>query len=439
MKLTTTKTNLRFSRRAMLKGVGASAALLPLLHAERAPGAAAGGFPKRFVSVVFTNGIVASDFYPTGADLTFGTTLKPLEPFKAKMVMPVGLDYSVVLNQPVDRVYDGHFTYPSLLTGTAETKVEGKNGMGPSLDQFLSDAIAQKASLAAPLVNIGIKSENEGTPSTWRAAGQKNTPEIDPAKLFARLFASTALPAAQIDVLRLRRQSVLDYVSKDLTAFSQRMGTDDKFKIQAHLDSIRTLEMQLATPVGQPMVACTKPPAPATGKLDTPTLAKAMFDLAAVALRCDLTRVVTFDMFTDTGGSGNTFPWLGINKDYHTIAHDGAASATLKTAIDAWILSNVANLAAQLDATVEGGGTALDNSVIMVASDMNEGALHYVGKIPFLVIGGAGGALKTGGRVVRYSKIPHNRLLATLSNAMDVPVTGYGDKAYPGTLPELIP
>ena len=438
MKLNTSKTSARFSRRGFLKSVGASAALVPLLHAERAPGATASGFPKRFVSVVFTNGIVAADFYPAGADLTFGTTLKPLEPFKAKMVMPVGLDYSVVLNQPVDRVYDGHFTYPSLLTGTAETKVEGKNGMGPSLDQTLSDAIAKQATLAAPLVNIGVKSENEGTPSSWRAAGQKNTNEIDPTKLFARLFASSALPPAQVDTLRLRRQSVLDYVGKDLTAFSLRMGTEDKFKIQAHLDSIRTLEKQLATPVGVPMVACAKPAAPATGKLDTPTLAKAMFDLAAVALKCDLTRVVTFDLFTDTGGSGNTFPWLGINKDYHTIAHDGAASASLKVQIDAWIMSNVANLVGQLDATMEGAGTALDNSVVMVASDMNEGALHYVGKIPFLVIGGAGGYLKTGGRVVRYSKVAHNKLLATISNAMDVPVTGYGDKAYPGTLPELV-
>jgi Protein of unknown function (DUF1552) len=431
--------NLRFSRRAMLKSVGASAAMLPLLHAERAPAATASGFPKRFVSVVFTNGIVASDFYPSGADLTIGTTLKPLEAFKAKMVMPVGLDYTVVLNQPVDRVYDGHFTYPSLLTGTAETKVEGKNGMGPSLDQVLSDNIAKQTALTAPLINIGVRSEGEGTPSSWRAANQKNTNEIDPTRLFARLFAGSALPPAQIDVLRLRRQSVLDYVSKDLTGFSLRLGTDDKFKIQAHMDSIRQLEMQLGGPSAMPgmAVACTKPAAPATGKLDTPTLMKSMFDLAAVALRCDLTRVVTFDLFTDTGGSGNTFPWLGINKDYHTIAHDGAASATQKMQIDAWIFSQIANLVGQLDATVEGAGTALDNSVILVASDMNEGALHYVGKIPFLVIGGAGGALKTGGRVVRYSKIPHNRLLATLSTAMDMPVTGFGDKAYPGTLPEL--
>src|SRR5205823_5395162 len=261
--------------------------------------------------------------------------------------------------------------------------------------------------------------------SSWRASGQQNTPETDPYRLFTRLFASTTMPPAQIDLVRLRRQSVLDYLTKDITRFGQRLGTDDRFKIQAHMDSIRELERQLqgtGAPPGTP-VACTPPTAPVQGaKLDTPALMKVMFDMAALALKCDVTRVITFDLFTDTGGAGNTFPWLGINTDYHTVAHAGAASATQKIMIDAWILSQVANLVGQLDATVEGTGTALDNSVVLAGSDMNEGALHYVGKIPFLVIGSAGGYFKTG-RVLRYSKVPHNRLLASICNAMDVPVT----------------
>ena len=43
----TAKTQLRFSRRAMLAGIGASAAFLPLIDAERAQAAGANGFPKR--------------------------------------------------------------------------------------------------------------------------------------------------------------------------------------------------------------------------------------------------------------------------------------------------------------------------------------------------------------------------------------------------------
>lgn len=430
----------RFSRRALLAGIGASAAMLPLLHAERAVGASPSGFPKRLITVTWGNGVVPTDFYPQGSELTIGTTLKSLEPYKAKMTMPIGLDQKVVLDAVGNREYDGHFTFPSLLTGTAEQKSEGRTGMGPSIDQFISDAITKSGvKLVAPLLNLGVRSNSGGgNPTSWRASGQKNTPETDPYHLFDRLFASAAMPSPQLDLLRLRRQSILDFLGKDLTAFSQRLGTEDKAKVEAHLASIRDLEMQLQQAATTPAVSCTKPTLPTKmANMDTPTLMKMMFDLGALAIKCDMTRVMTFDLYDDGGGDGNNFPWVGVSDDYHKIAHQGAAGYAAKLKIDGWIFSQVANLVQQLDTTMESGGTALDHSVILTANDMDEGASHYVGKSPFLLIGSCGGYLKTG-QVVRYSKTPHNRLLATLCNAMDVPVTGYGAPGYEGTLPELV-
>jgi len=430
----------RFSRRAMLKSLGASAAMLPLLHSEPAQAATADGFPKRLITVTWGNGVIASDFYPKAADFTIGATLKPLEAFVPKMLMPIGLDLSVVLAAAGNRQYDGHFTFPSLLTGTAEQKSEGRTGMGPSIDVFISDALSKTASLPAMLLNLGVRSEGDGNPTSWRSSGVMNKPETDPYRLFDRLFAGAAVPMDQLMAIRNRRKSVLDFLGKDLTGFGTRLGTDDKLKIQAHLDSIRQLEMQLAQ-MGAPGGGggtCAKPtlPAKTTAKPDTPSLMKMMFDLAAVAIKCDMSRVITLELYDDGGGDGNNFPWLGVTADYHKIAHDGAAGAADKIKIDAWLFSQVANLVQQLDATMEAGGTALDHSVIMTSNDMDDGANHYVGKIPFLLIGSCGGYFKTG-KVVRYSKIPHNRLLATLCNAMDVPVTSYGAAGFAGVLPEL--
>jgi hypothetical protein len=59
-----------------------------------------------------------------------------------------------------------------------------------------------------------------------------------------------------------------------------------------------------------------------------------------------------------------------------------------------------------------------------------------VSPIPFTLIGSCGGFFKTG-RVVKYPSGPHNKLLATICNAMDVPMTGYGAPELSGTLPEL--
>ncbi len=427
----------RFSRRALLKSLGASAALVPLLHAERAPAATVAGFPKRLVTVSWTNGIVPTDFYPTGADLTIGQTLKPLEAFKAKMLMPIGLDLKVVLDAAGNRAYDGHFTFPSLLTGRAEQKSEGRIGQGISVDQFIANEVSKKVSLTAPLLNLGVRSQGDGNPTSWRAAGQMNVAETDPYRLFTRLFASAAMPPGTIDTLRLRRQSVLDFVVKDLTGFGQRLGTEDRTKIDAHMESIRELERQLSTTVPGAGASCVKPTLPPTGtKLDVPTLMKVMFEMGAVALKCDLTRVITYDLYDDGGGDGNNFPWLGISSDYHKVAHAGSSQYAQKIKIDQWIYQNIAILVQQLDATVESEGTALDHTVVMTCNDMNEGADHYVGRIPFLLIGSCGGFFKTG-KVVRYSKIPHNRLLTALCNAMDVPATTFGAAGYEGTLTEL--
>jgi Protein of unknown function (DUF1552) len=387
------------------------------------------------VCVTHGNGVIASSFYPPGSDLVLGATLTTMEPFKAKMLMPVGLDYKHILDDGYQ--YDGHFTYCATLTGTREKKSESRKATGPSIDQMIADNIAKTVALKAPLLTLGIKSVGDGCSTSWRAAGVQNAAELDPSRLFMRLFSSPNMPPAVVDNLRIRRQSVLDFVGKEIAAFGKRLGPEDRMKLDAHAQSVRDLEMQLrnaATP-GASGANCMAP-AIGTGK-DVPALAKAMFDMTAIALKCDVTRVVTITMYDDGGGDGNSFPWLGVNSDYHQVAHGGSGSAASKIKIDNWIYSNVASLAQQLDATAEAGGTVLDHSVIATFSDMNDGADHFNGKIPITLTGSCGGYFKTG-RVVKYTKEAHNKLLTTLCNAMGLMVTNVGDPKYAGTLPELL-
>lgn len=421
----------RFSRRALLRTLGVGAAFMPLLHAELAPAQAA-GFPKRLVTVTWGNGLVPDDFYPSGNTLTIGETLEPLEAWKDKLTVIEGFDLKVMSDYP-DRKWDGHFTYPTLLTGTADPGFEVRNALGPSIDQFISDEIAKKVSLPVPLLNIGVRNKGDSSPTSWRGKGQPNTPETDPKRLFDKLFSGASMPVETIDALRLRRQSVLDYVHQDLENFGKNLGTEDRFKVQAHLDSVRELEKRLQS-TSTPGAGC-KPPTLGAGT-DTPALMKNMFDLAAAALVCDATRVVNIDLYTDGGGDGNTFSWIGVNRDYHTVAHDGSAAYAEKRKIDAWIFSQVAGLVSQLAAVTEGDKTALDNSVILTCNDMEEGSSHSVEHIPFALIGSCGGYLKTG-QALHLKSAPHNLLLATLCNAMDVPVTKFGD-SYSGTLPQIV-
>ncbi|HVY31373.1 MAG TPA: DUF1552 domain-containing protein [Polyangiaceae bacterium] len=434
----TDKTKRRFSRRALLAGIGASAAYLPLLDAERAQAAGASGFPKRLVTITWGHGVCQSAFYPSDGSVN-SEVLAPLQPYASKVLLAAGLDYKMMLEQ--DKKYDGHFTYPVIYTGTYQnTGGQNCTSKGPSIDQVVSDAIAKTVALPQPLLVISV----EGGTASWRGADQANTGEGDPKRLFDKLFASAAMPAEEVAKIRTRKKSVLDFVSGELSGFSQRMGTEDKAKIDAHLESIRQLEAQLAAGG----MACATPTVNTGSKVFQDKVA-AMLDMTAMALRCDLTRSVSICWADDGGYRPITLPWLDINSSFHDIAHLGKEGYPTKIKADVWMYEQVARLVKGLNDATEGTGTVLDNSVIVVGNDMNEGSGHYVGGMPFLLIGSCGGYFKTG-RTVKLgnwanktgeywngdSGVPHNKLLASLSNAMDVPCDSFGE-GYAGTLDEL--
>lgn len=425
----------RFSRRAMLKTMGISAGLMPLINAEKALGQTTpDGAPKRLVLATWCNGVIKSSFTPPAGTDTLelgpGTTLKtlePLAPFQKKIVQPWGLGLNV-------GQYAGHFAWGVLWTG----KSSGRTGGGPSIDQYVSDQIAKTGvNLPVPLINTGVRVIGDGKPASWRAAGQQNSWEIDPVRLFNRLFANLGAPMMPgIDTVKLRRKSVLDFVNRELTNFGKRLGPEDRAKIEAHHTSLRDIEKRLTAAPSSAM--CAKPTV--AGGKDVVMLHKTMFDIIAAAFRCDLSRVATFETYDDGGGDGNSFPWLGVNSDYHAVAHGGGGRAADKIKIDNYLYGQVAGLCKQMEEFTEGGSTMLDNSIVAVGNGQEDGASHQVYPIPFTLIGGAGGKLKTGGRVVRYPvKHPHNKLLATIVTAMGFPTESYGGVAgREGVLSELL-
>jgi hypothetical protein len=453
----TSKSQRRFSRRSLLKTMGVSAAFLPLIEAERALGATTpSGAPKRLVTITWTNGMPSTTFWPTSeTDPTASQVLMPLAPLASKVLLAAGVDVKVMLDG--GHSYDGHFSYSSLWTGTYKN-VSGQfaTAAGPSLDQAYSDFVARTVNLPIPVMSLSLIGAGQYTGVTsHRSDGTPNTAETSPTRLFNQFFnvASTAQPPAQAASTQLRQKSLLDHVQTSLQGFSARLGTADQAKIAAHLDSIRELELQLtATSMTSPSTgaACTKAATPSTAT-DFQTTMKSFLDLTAVALRCDMTRAVSMVWGADGGSGPGSWPFLGEPGDYHGIAHQGAAGYTAKTKIDNWYYTQVAYLAQALDSTAESGGTVLDNSVIGVTTDMNEGASHYVGRLPFVLIGSAGGYLKTGqvaklgnwaGKTGTYwnadSGVANNLVLATLGNALGMPTGNtFGAANYPGVLPQL--
>jgi hypothetical protein len=436
--MTTDRTN-RYSRRALLKGLGLGLGMLPLLDAGRAASQTVGVI-KRFISITWTNGIVPANFYPPAGPLT-GTLppiLSPLQPWQSKILAMRGpgigtaiggIDSSVMVDAGFR--YGGHFTYPSLLTGTwASAKATL-----PSIDQLIGDQLKAQGFPASPgsstaALNLGCRPYVSGT--SWRAGGIRNAQITDPYKLYTLLFAGSSTPP-QID---LRRKSVMDFCLDDFTRFSARLGAEDRVKIAAHLDSIRTIENQLASTLA---TGCLAPVPPTMGlnfnmNVNYPVQVKAMMDMTAAAVRCDIARAITLDLIDDGGGNSLTFPWLGIPApDYGAIARQGVAGYPQKTAIDTWFYSQVATLVGQLATNPEGASTSLDNSVVLVCNDMNEGSNEEVTSLPYLIVGSGGGFFKQGTCVQFPTNVPNNRLLTSICHAMGLNVPSVGT-TYTGDL-----
>lgn len=436
-----------YSRRALLKGLGLGMGVIPLLNSERIRAQTA-GVAKRFISVMWGSGVCPPYFYPpAGALGTLPATLAPFEAWKSKMLVVRGkgtqnsnmggIDYRSMV---ATNAFGGHSSFPCALTGTA-------TGTSPSIDTL----IAADLGTAFPKAQLNVGARPGSTTTSWRANKVKNTPVVNPYTLFSTLFAGTAITPAQRDTLLLRRTSVLDHVITELTNFQNRIGTDDKAKVGAHLDSIRTIEKQLAGGPGATTGAgCAAPILTPTGLNFTsgvtnfPTQVKMTMDLIAAAVKCDMARAITIDL-NDNGGTTNfTFPWLTppvTSPDFHGIAHLGAAGGTYpqKQLIDTWYFTQVAYLAAQLGSNPEGGATTLDNTVLLVLNDMSEGSFHDVRNIPCLILGSGGGFFKQGTCVQLAANAPNNQLLTSVLHAMGMTtVTGVGDPAYPGDLDAVL-
>src|SRR5260370_21315851 len=198
-----------------------------------------------------------------------------------------------------------------------------------------------------------------------------------------------------------------------------RVGTDDKARLDFHMSSIREIENQVLAV--QPQTAGTLPTRPADTFNVLPSnlqaWSKVNTDLMVQALACDLTRVASW-MWVAMGTGGVTFSWLGHTTTHHNLAHGNALKEM--TEINTWFSTQLAYLMGSLDKYPDvAGGTMLDNTLILWWNELGNGSAHLANPAPFVLAGGAGGALKMG-RFLDYTSAPiqNTQLLLSVYNAL---------------------
>jgi hypothetical protein len=442
----------RISRRAVIRGAGGVGIALPFLEAMRPRHAsAAAATPKRLITWYSGNGQMPAYWYPMGTETNFtlNAAHKPLEAYKSKLILFNGIKNDAG-NDPV---YGGHQgSFGSMLSGSSFVSPQSFNTMRPSkpsIDQLVADKIGGATKIKH--LPTGVVPAGSGNGNALQAIGSWRGPTelvpaiTSPAALFDYLFmngapAGTPQDMTAADNLRKRRKSILDMVSGRFTTMRARVGTEDKARIDSHMTSIREVENQVLTV--QPQVSCMLPGKPAAnfnmGGANIPAWGKANLDLMILGLACDLTRVANFFWFA-MGSGGVTFSWLGHTNTHHNLAHGNALQQM--TEINTWFSTQLAYVMGELDKYTDvGGGKMLDNTLILWWNELGNGSAHISSPVPYVIAGGAGGALKMG-RYMNYTAAPiqNGQVLLSVYNVM----TGSNDTTFgtpkycPGPAPGL--
>jgi hypothetical protein len=259
----------------------------------------------------------------------------------------------------------------------------------------------------------------------------------DPAQVWRRLFSelNVAPPtgAPVVDQAREQRKSVLDFVRGEYTRLGATVGARDREKLDAHATFLREVEQRLAaTTASAPTAGCGKPAQPAALTVTDPRLfpaiARLQMDMLAMALACDLTRVISLQM--SWARSDVAMTWLGQTLSHHDMSHDQTQPNDKLTAVNKWYAEQVLYLVNALGGLKEAGGSVLDSSVVWWCSEISFGPRHSFTNLRAFLFGSCGGYFKTGQHVAT-TNTTDNQLMVSFMQAMGLDANQFGDPTIP--------
>jgi len=446
-----TITKKSIDRRTILRGLGVSMAL-PLLDAM-VPALTA--FQKtaakpanRFGAVYVPNGIMMREWTPSdeGSAFEFTPILKPLEPFRDRLLVLSGLNSTPPAKQSgAPGVHARAST--RFLTDTPPKVTNGSDlEAGISMDQIAAKELGHHTQLAS--LELGLESTESAASCdngfncvytstiSWRSSTTPLPTEHNPRQVFERMFGDAASTDPATRLARIQQErSILDSVSQRIAKLGQQVGSGDRAKLDEYFEAIRDVERRIQNAEQQSSKELPVVDQPAGIPATFEQHAKLMYDLYALAYQCDLTRVITFMIAHEF--SGRTYPEIGVPDAHHPISHhqnDPTRLAKLAK-INTYHVSLFASFLEKLRSTPDGDGSLLDHAMIVYGAGMSDSNAHDPKNLPILLAGGGTGLLK-GGSHLRFPKeTPLANLHVTLLDKLGVRVDKLGDSA--GELSEL--
>ncbi len=439
----------KFSRRSLLRGLGAGSVLLSsmskTLYAQEAPRRA------RAVFFFYANGS-HPDWAPTGAGENF--VLSPhLAPMEA-----IRKDIVILKNLRLERGSgNSHRSTSFSALGAGNTQI--------SFDQVLADHV--KTPVPSLEISIG---QTGGGGGRIESLSQRNgafmngarNPVAAYSRIAERVVAGATPPSVGTPPMvtpvgtekaLLLRKSLLDFVREDVNRFSGRLGGTEKSKFDFYLDSLRTLEREIGgnvLPPGiTPSAQCTKIPGPPamlsqnTRVNDMPAVNKLYLDTIAMGLACGVVRVSA-----NMWGGGQcdepvSFNGIGMG-NWHSSSHGNpkAGEGQKMIKVQAFMAEQFTYFVQKLKSYADGAYSLLDNTAVVLSTQNGTSTQvqfaimdHPKFNTPFVVAGGGAGHWKTG-RVLECNDRNHNDLYLSIAHSFGMKVNTVGTAAWnKGPLP----
>jgi hypothetical protein len=433
------------TRREFIRDLGLGASSLPFILNLPSLGFANQERRKQRLVILFSpNGIVPKAFWPDGEGklTTLKESLQPLEPFK---------DRTLILHGVCDRIRgdgDAHMRgigclltgielFPGNIQGGSDTPAGWASGR--SIDQEIKNHLQANPATRTRFGSLEFGVMVPERADTWTRmvyAGPNKpiAPIDDPYQMFAKLYG------------RLKDQehlkSILDDLHADLRKVRAVVSVEDRRLLDEHAGFVRDMEQELkaskSAEVGH-AVPQIEPGIKAEND-NIPRISKTQIDLMVNSFAADFTRIATLQ-FTNSVGQAR-MRWLKITQGHHELSHSPDSDKVAQDKlirINKWYCEQMAYLAKRLAETPEpgGGGSLLDNTLLVWTNELGKGNSHTLDNIPFVLVGN--GLDFKMGRSIKYSRVPHNRLLLSLAHGMGHRLKTFGkpDFCGEGTLPKL--
>jgi hypothetical protein len=370
----------RLSRRTFLRASGVALGL-PLLQSMFPRGARAAGDSgdaRRMLAICAPLGIHTPKLFPSTAGKDYEVTpyLEPLQGVRNKFSVVSGLMHPMVDG--------GHSAEKSFLTGAPHPgQPSFRNTI--SVDQFAAERMGHKTRL--PFLTLSADSRG----ISYTRSGVQIPTESRPSRVFNRLFLEGTEDEKVAQMRRIKDgQSILDLVGNQTRAIQRQAGRDDHETLDQYFTSVRELEKRLVQAEDwakrpKPVVD-QEPPTDIEDRANFTGRMQLLFDLMFLALQTDSTRLITLK-----GPGGNEVVKLnGVDDGWHNLSHHGKDPKKIEqlAIIEKEEMRLLGDFLHKLDGVREGEHTLLDQTAVLMGSNMGNASSHNNTNLPIVAAGG---------------------------------------------------